>query len=211
MSRALVTFGTGAHERLLRIALPTFREFADRHAYELVVADPNTSSGRPPSWLKVPLLYDLLRRHDEVLWLDADTVIVDTSEDFLVPADAWQAMVEHYMRPDRIPNLGVWVVRPPMRAVLMELWGMRQYINHIWWEQGAMLELLGYTTSKPVHLDASTDLFDRTCFMPAEWNWHDVDLDRGDRRRVMHAAGYPLSRRVTMMEGWASRRVRAAA
>ena len=52
MSRALVTLAKGPHERLLEVALPSFRAFADRHGYEVIVAS-ESDHGRPPSWWKV--------------------------------------------------------------------------------------------------------------------------------------------------------------
>ena len=46
MNRCLVTFGVGHHADLLEIALPTFERFADRHGYDLIVANPDRKSTR---------------------------------------------------------------------------------------------------------------------------------------------------------------------
>jgi hypothetical protein len=80
MSKALCTLAVGSHLELLQYALPTFEEFADLHGYELVVQR-DTVGDFPPSWEKVRLLRQLLDDHEQVLWIDADAMIADTSKD----------------------------------------------------------------------------------------------------------------------------------
>lgn len=203
VTRALVTLATGAHERLLEIALPSFEAFAYRHGYELVIAE-ERDEGRPPSWWKVPALKAALEQHDEALWLDADTVILDGAEDLGVPASCWQAMVEHHTGDGAVPNLGVWLVRRPMLAVLEQIWRMTGYVDHGWWEQAAMLELLGYT-GRPVALTAPTELHGLTHFLENGWNVHRNDRTLSGRPRIMHATMHP--HREAIMKTWAERAV----
>jgi hypothetical protein len=206
MTRAIVTFAVGAeHEQLLEIALPSFQAFADLHGHELIVGVPMMpmpGPPRPPSWWKIPALTSALERHDEALWLDADTIIVDPTDDIPVPEYAWQVMVEHYTPDGHVPNLGVWLVRRPMLPALERMWGMIQYLHHGWWEQAAMLELLGYRADpRPARLIAGTPLFDRTEFLDAGWNVHPWDVNRAGRERILHATMHPD--RASVMRGWA--------
>ena len=201
MSRALVSFGVGPHEELLEIALPGFERYADRHGYELVVADP-LACDRPPSWWKVPILQELLEEHDDVLWLDSDVVIVDDQDDVAPPAWAWQGVVEHHTGCGHVPNLGVWYVRQPLKPVLERLWARDEYVDHGWWEQAAMLDELGYTFEPlPSVLRRPTSLFTRTAFLETGWNVHPEDVRKSTRPRFMHATMY--ADRAGVMREWA--------
>src|SRR5262245_46465128 len=97
MSRALATFATGEHERLLELSLPRMAEYADRHGYALDARAPALPL-RPPSWMKVAKLLALLDHHDAVLWLDADVVVVEQDVDLAgeLDEDAIQALVRHH-------------------------------------------------------------------------------------------------------------------
>lgn len=202
MSRALATFGVGPHEALLDIALPSFEEFAERHGYDLTVAHPRVE-GRAASWFKIPLLHNLLAIHDEVLWLDADVVVVDPSEDIAaaLPGGFWQALAEHHSAVDgNHPNCGVWLVRRPMRSLLARIWGMTSFLHHPWWEQAAILDLMGYETTRPVRHVSSTCLWYRTGLLGEEWN----ALPGADVAypRFRHSAS--RLDRAQLMRGWAA-------
>lgn len=201
MSRALVTLAVGPHVELLEIARPSFDAFADRHSYEVVVAD--VASDRPASWRKVPALLAALDEFEEALWVDADVVIVDPSEDVPVGADSWQAVVEHQTADGAVPNLGVWYVRQPMREVLQQVWSMTGYRNHPWWEQAAMCELLGYR-GVPLHRATASELCERTTFLPFEWNCHrnDFRYPTNEVTRFAHATMFP--NRAGVMRDWAA-------
>src|SRR5690348_12463405 len=97
MSRAIASIGTGPHERLLRLAARSFRPYAERHGYELHLHTDVVDASRPAPWSKVPILRELLDRHDTVVWLDSDLVVVDPRADIAadVPADRFLALVEH--------------------------------------------------------------------------------------------------------------------
>lgn len=188
MSRALVTFALGDHRRLLELSLPRFAEYADRHGYELAAYPPRLLM-RPPSWLKVAALLDALNHHEEALWIDCDVVIVDGEKDIAdeVPDDARQALVRHHTPDGEVPNCGVWFVREPMRPTLIRLWQLDRYLDHPWWEQAAMLDLLGYRhRQRPVELVAPTELYERTHWLDLSWNSHEQS-DRHPRPRFAHA------------------------
>lgn len=198
--KALVTFATGPHEELLEIAMPSFKAFAERHGYEVVT--PELDCTRPVSWWKVPSLTACLDAgYSEALWVDADIVIVDSSEDLEVPEDAWQALVEHHTGDGDVPNCGVWFVREEMRPWLDKLWRMSQHTHSGWWEQEAMLELLGYDLRRPCRHVADTELYERTHFLDGEWNHHRWDTPGPEHVRFAHASMY--EDRAAVMREWA--------
>jgi hypothetical protein len=194
----LLTFAVGAYEQLLEVSLPAMRRYAERYGYDLF-PNPPTMLTRPASWMKLPMLADALEEYDEVLWLDADVLIVEEELDLAeeVPADAWQALVRHHTPDGEVPNCGVWLLRSEMQPVLEELWSMEQYLGHPWWEQGALLELLGYR-GRPVSLEAPTELCRRTHWLGLEWNSHE-ERDRHPRPRFVHATCGPLGWRLAVM------------
>lgn len=198
-NRAIVTLAVGeAFEELLQIALPSFHQFADRHGWDLIVADvPNTN--RPPSWLKVPALVEALGTYQEVLWLDADTVIVDPTEDLEV-SRCWQALVEHRTRDGDVPNCGVWYVTRPMRTILTAMWEEGRHVNHPWWEQGALVERMGYI-GKPLRQMRPTLLAKQTVYLDQGWNVHRHDLTVAEHERIQHATMWPD--RAALMRQWA--------
>jgi len=58
-----------------------------------------------------------------------------------------------------------------MVPVLEKLWNMEEYLGHSWWEQGAMMHLLGYSTDGYTRRVLPTDLYARTHFLPLKWNY----------------------------------------
>lgn len=200
MTRAIVTLAVGYHERLLDIAYPSFKAFADRHGWDLFRVS-KVCDARPPAWYKILAIKRLLETYDEVLQLDADLVIVDGSEDLTAPPEAWQAMVKHHTGDGEVPNTGVWLCRKPMIPVLEEVWKKDQWLMHGWWEQAAILELMGYQVIQPTHLIEATPLYINTRFLENCWNVHLWDRPQPERQKIQHATMYD-DREATMKE-WA--------
>lgn len=198
--KALVTFGTGKSAELLKIARPSFQRFADAHGYDLRVYEPDRDPFWPFPWLKVACLQDALETYDEALWIDSDVVIVDDSEDLPVDDDSWQALAIHRTQDGEVPNTGVWLCRQPMRGVLADLWQLRSFRNHPWWEQGAVMEFLGYDSwARPTGLREATELYERTTFLSTEWNSH--PWDEAENPRFRHATMH--EDRAEVMKEWA--------
>lgn len=200
MSKALVTFAVGDHRQMLELSLPGFIDYAHRHDYE-VWAFPPRIVGRPASWLKVAALLDALNHHEEALWLDCDVVIVDGSVDLAdeVPEPAEQALVRHHTLDGEVPNAGVWFVRQSMRPALKRIWLMDRYLDHCWWEQAAVLDLLGYTPNRrPVELVEPSELYWRTHWLGLEWNSHE-QADPHPAPRFAHATCGPIEWRLQTM------------
>jgi hypothetical protein len=183
-------------EPVLRQALRTFGPYAERHGYELRLGE-SDDHGRPPAWAKVPFLRALLGEYDEVLWLDADLAILDGTRDIAdwVAPDAYQALVEVRIEVLRSVNTGVWFLRARERTheFLEAVWDSTAYIHHQWWENAAVLDLLGYS------LDGygeprRTAWWEGTQILPEEWNTL-VGAHGMRRARIRHYTGHPNDRR----------------
>jgi hypothetical protein len=194
--KAIASLGCGPHERLLRLASRSFGPFARRHGYDLHLHTQPVDGSRPAPWSKVPILADLLDRYEQVLWLDSDLVIVDPRED--VPAPEFMALVEHRTNEGRMPNSGVWALRAgdEARRFLDEIWAQEDLIEHRWWENAAIVRLLGYTLD-PVGPGAPTPWLERTTFLDPRWN--SIRDAPARHARIRHYPGYAVRTRAAFM------------
>jgi glycosyl transferase family (putative galactosyltransferase) len=198
--KALCSIGTGPQARLLRLARRSFEPYARRHGYELQLLTEPYEHTRPVPWSKVALIRDLLPRYDVILWLDADVVIVDPYEDIAArrEPDRFLALVEHHYDGQRFPNTGVLLFGAGAEAAafLDELWAADDYAEHRWWENAAVLDLLGYDVERPNPVRQSA-WRDRTQFLPNEWN--STVHDPASHPRFRHYPGYSVARRSALM------------
>ena len=179
-SRVLCSLGIGPYEDLLAISSVTFREFAERHGYDVVLSTESIAPERPPAWSKIRLARDLLERYDEVLWIDADAMFVDISKDIadLVRPGKDLYLVEHLWHENddwRSANTGVFLIRSTdwSRAFLDAVWSHERFIDHAWWENAAVLDLLGYEMPPdltPPRRRRTTEWTERVELIGLEWN-----------------------------------------
>lgn len=201
MRKALTTFATGRHAELLALSRPLFRAYAQRHGYEYRENVIAVDHVRPASWLRLPILTELLQEYDEVLWLGADVVIMDGSEDYgaTTPADAWATMVMHHIGGENVPNNDVMLLRPQLIPYLRRAWELTDYVYHPWWEQAAFMHLMGYDmTQRPYELTAPTEFYRHIHWMPLEWNSHESS-QRLEHPRFAHATYGGIDWRLDVM------------
>jgi hypothetical protein len=200
VGRVLVSLGTGKQQKLLRLASVTFRRYARKHGYELELHDEVVDPSRPPAWSKVALIRRLLDSNDVVLWLDADIVVVRSDRDIAdeLPDDRFMAMVEHNVGGKANPNTGVMVIRSGEEAkrFFAEVWESTRYLEHRWWEQAAVMHLLGYDpdTGERVRDSAWQD---RIHWLGKEWN--SIRDDPAPQPRIRHWPGFTVTRRFAEM------------
>lgn len=202
--KVLCSIGAGPHAELLARSGVTFRRYAERHGYDVSIHDRADASGRPPAWARVLLVRQLLNRYDVVLWIDADAAVTDMSADIadlLGPHDL-MGLVAHTTSEgdDPIPNCGVWLLRShrATRRFLNQVWGSTGYVEHRWWENAAVLDLLGYELEPRVRLAAPSRMLRRTTLLATEWN--SIPADPAPRPRIVHFPGLPLDERRAGLE-----------
>lgn len=220
MNRAIVTYAAGAHEELLDAALPTYRAFADRHHYDLLVTRgpikesrrflENKEEDLPPPWNKIPILLDALKHYTEVAWLDCDLVIVNPEEDFPIIQDRLHSMVRHFEDNSEVPNSGVWRLRQSCgdlyaTDLLNLILKLEVFHNHGWWEQAALMTLMGYTVPPEGTTFRETKcrcvnqtVWYRSCqFMRLCWNSH--PNYRAEYPRIVHCSYPDMAQRLDIM------------
>lgn len=171
---ALCTLAAGPHLELLEHSLPSVERFAERHDYELVVHRQLLAADRPASWSKVVALHDLCGSFDRVLWIDADAVVVDGTRDLAAELRPGRnlGLVAHRYEGNVVPNCGVWLLRGGSwtQRFLEDVWTCRDLVEHRWWENAAVLRLLGYRLQEPIRPERVTPASRRLQELDPAWN-----------------------------------------
>ena len=213
MSKAIVTYAAGAHEELLDVALPTYKDFAQRHGYDMLVGV--KVCDRPPAWNKIPLLLTTLVDYEEVVWFDCDMVVVNPREDFspigtdpateFYTLDKTHAMVRHFEDHSEVPNSGVWRVTRDVIPLLKKILELEVFTNHGWWEQAALLTIMGYCVPPEGHHFPDTKC---RCVYPTEWyhkcqfmrlKYNSHPNYRADRPVIVHCSYPDMTQRLEVM------------
>lgn len=212
MKRAIVTYAAGAHEELLDVALPSYKAFAQRHGYDLLIGNSFESFiNHPPAWMKIPLLQSILSDYEEVVWFDCDLIVVDPSDDFPpLASEKLHALVRHFEGDSEVPNSGVWRVKKQCgnlqgTGLLNCIRTLDVFRNHGWWEQAALMTLMGYcvppegshfpdTRCRCVY---KTQWYEACQFMRLAWNSH--PNYRADHPKVVHCSYPDMPRRLEVM------------
>ena len=98
---------------------------------------------RPAPWFKILLLINQLKdnTYDYIMWIDADACV--NNLDFDVTSILQDDKSFYISRDINNFNSGVFFVKntPFITDLLHKIYSMNQYINHIWWEQAAFIDL----------------------------------------------------------------------
>jgi hypothetical protein len=212
-ARVITCLGAGPQRRLLRLAAPSFAAYACRHGFDLDLRTELIARDRPAPWSKVRILAELLDRYELAVWIDADAVVVDPRIDIAgeLQPGRFLYLVEHVVSGEPRPNTGVMMLRAcdEARAFLDAVWSLERYVNHPWWENAAVCELLGYGVDPPARLDP-TRWREQTAFLPGGWNW--IWDARAPDARIRHFPGFSLrTRQLLMCAALAESRLRGRA
>jgi len=158
MTLCVTTAFNDRYAEMGAVCAETLRAFADHHDLALRVMTTLPDTGRPPAWAKLKVIEALFDDGASwVLWVDTDAVIVRPEADILADiGDGVElALVKHSLSVQpmpgmmvtlEVPNTGVMLLRnsPWTRALLSRAWALSQYTNHKWWENAALIHLMGY-------------------------------------------------------------------
>ncbi len=195
--KVLASIGAGSHGELLELTAPSFHAYAHRHSYDVILKTQLPAPERPASWSKIKLVRALLDKYDFPVWGDADAMIVDPGLDVLEFMDGFDlGLVAHQIGPTRIPNFGIFAVRSTTMAknFLDCIWGEVRFWNHKWWENAAVLHLLGYQLEPEVRLVTPSPMIDRIAWLRSEWN--SVVDDWALHPRIAHYSGHDQAARL---------------
>lgn len=166
------------HIAYMRWMAPTVRYYAARHRMDCLLLPLNEGGlvpSRPAAWNKVVLLNHMLKGYETVIWLDADTMIVNPANDIRPELDPQIPMhvVAHRIGRKTIPNTGVWVCRNDPRTfeLLESVWSHTEFIDDGWWEQAALMDLIGYEPrERKCRFRGPTPYTSYVRFLDERWN-----------------------------------------
>jgi hypothetical protein len=156
---------------------------------------------RPPAWTKIKVIASLFQEgFDFVLWVDTDAVIVRTDADirgeiedgkdlYLVAHQVDVHPMPGMMVRLDVPNTGVMLLRNSdwMRRFLEETWSRTAYLHHRWWENAAVIELLGYHRLLDQVTPNAPDPAVMAHVKWLDWNWNSLpDGCQGQRPIIRH-------------------------
>jgi hypothetical protein len=199
---------------LRKYALPTFGRLAralgaDLHSVDLDAdsSDYLSDQASRARWAKLDAIEQALADgYPEVLWLDADILVVRYDDDpfrYLRAGDFQGFVLEHNSAEARTnPNTGVWLVRntPMARAFMSGVKMIGELPGSTWNEQAAVIQALGWDPGIYNHHGArpgrGTEFLRHTTVLPAPWNQLYIDMADPGRNcpvvphpHVIHFAG----------------------
>ena len=150
---------------------------------------PNT--GRPLSWNKIKLLHQEIKKGENefIMWIDADAFFHKDAKNILHELDSNHEifLVNHYcsvhkgskfkntiLTINRI-NCGMMIFKVSQFNLdfLEKVWNEDKYINHVWWEQAAIMDIIGLKAEITNNLNDNIgdDFYlKKIRFLSKEWN-----------------------------------------
>lgn len=187
------------------LTVPRMQAYAEKHGHEFDVFEFDDEVARPVSWKKLYAIAQAFETAEQVLWLDADVLVVDDSEDICaaVPCGKRHAMVRHATTEGDVPNAGVWVLDRAMLGPIVACAMDDRFVNHKWWEQAALLSRLGFgITDGQCRHTITTPLYQQTHWLDESWNvWRGSPATV--RPRFVHACGV-TENRLQHLQGFAT-------
>lgn len=161
------------------LAAASVRRYAARHGFAVSI-EPAVAFERHPAWYRIKLIEARFAEgFDFVLWIDADAIVVRFDRSILSEVEAGRDLylvrqtVPHISTTVPVPNTGVLLVRNTAwaHALLRDIWNEVAYLDHPWFENAALIKLLGYRSLLGEGDDVpDVERLARIKFLPVEWN-----------------------------------------
>lgn len=163
----VLTLAIGAdYRRGLAKALDSKRAYCERHGYTYLEAQEEWwNRDRPLAWSKVPLWQEKAGETDkwDYIWIsDADVWITNPElrlEDHVLPLlPPGKDLLLTYDSCQHV-NSGNMIVRPGAWAVdfFKRVWEQTEYTYHIWFENAAIIKLMGNSPSDMEHIECTME------------------------------------------------------
>lgn len=178
MRKIIVSAAFGAAAEWIDYTLPTWEVFADLHDWGIYVVDERpegvASDIRSGRAAKIGIIEEALQDNDLVLWIDADAMIVDASEDiaYAIRPDDFQALVMEQVGVRTNPNTGVWLLRQDEETSRFLADVKVAPMEPPFADQAQVMHVLGWGTKYPHGMKPmrGSEYLPRTGWMSPSWN-----------------------------------------
>ena len=191
--RVIATAAIGHHRELFDIVRSKLEMYAELHGYEISNCQDTLDPMRPHAWTKIIHIINLMKDYEEILWIDADAIILDGAVDVssIVEEDTDLAWVWHSYENQSHPNSGVMYIKVNKATCMLFLLAneQRDLSDHPWWDQAALMRLLGIESDIwPIGSIKNTELIPvKEQKLPIEWN--SIRQDPAKNPKIRHLAG----------------------
>lgn len=210
------------------ITSKTMSKYADRFNLEFEFLK-MPSTGRVHTWNKIKSIKDeiLKNKNDFIMWLDADAFFTNDAENIIsVLNDNDEIYLSsHYcsvhkgsnykntiLTTNRI-NCGVMIFKVSEfnEKFLENVWSKENYINHYWYEQAAIMDLVGLKADITGNLNDNkgNDFYlKKIKFLTKEWNsipsFNEISTE-SIRPSIIHLAGIKYGDRIEFLNDYLKR------
>ncbi len=196
----------------------TFKKYAEIQGYNFQnITMPST--GRPPAWNKIRILMDemIKKEFEFLMWIDADAFFNNYNIDIAneIEQEKEIYMVKHYCEVHKgsiYQNTKLTILRINTGVLLMKnsehnlkflqkVWDKKEYINHQWWEQAAIMDLMDFKSELNGNLNDNkgNSYLEKVKFLSNDWNSIPSDLDLSTEKQdpiIIHLAGMKFKERI---------------
>jgi hypothetical protein len=146
MPKPLLVVSLATHEiaSIRELTFPNKRAYCNRHGYVFCGITERLDPDRPHSWSKIVALETLctIAPDNWAMWIDADAIFTRfdwRAEELIEPYADFIAAKDH-----NGINCGVFLIHlgDAMRRFLNHVYVQEMFINHRWWEQAAIRNLI---------------------------------------------------------------------
>lgn len=224
----IITSHDENYNEIGNITKKTMRNYAQKFGFEFEFLEmPNT--GRSQTWNKIISIKDqiLKKNHDFIMWLDADAFFPNDAENVVsILNDNHEIYLSnHYcsvhkgsnykntiLTTNRI-NCGVMIFKVSEFNInfLNKVWSSEKYINHHWFEQAAIMDLIGLKADITGNLNDNqgNDFYlEKIKFISKEWNsipsFNEISTE-SIRPSIIHLAGIENKERIKFLNDYIKR------
>ena len=224
----VVTSHDDNYKDIGNITTKSMLKYADKFNLNFEFLD-MPDSGRVQTWNKILQIKNeiLKRENDYIMWVDADAFFPNDAENILSVIDNKYEIYlsSHYcsvfkgsnykntiLTTNRI-NCGVMIFKVSNFCLefLEKVWSKKEYINHFWYEQAAIMDLVGLKADITGNLNDNkgNDFYlNKIKFLSKEWNSipsFGAISSESIRPSIIHLAGIENDERIKLLNDYIKR------
>jgi hypothetical protein len=194
------------YKSLMDISKTTIINYAKKYNYNFNFIEIPNNYERPSPWYKIELLKKYFQKDPDneseyILWIDCDAIILNTNFDLLSCVKTNKFL---YISKDvNAINSGVMLIKKNkyMYDFLTEVWNKTEFIDHIWWENAAIIYLIETNFN---NINAHIEYLPQKYFNSYDYKYYGYDHNHQghvcEESFIFHTPGLPKTIRLELMK-----------